>query len=177
MLRAELYECKHDINDMPEQFWHDGMVFESENLDAQLIYTFDSINDALAELDKHECSAIYLGGISRITRAIEYWVEVNEYDDEDGEYVGTMQCYYGKYPVVERRNALKARMKDIIDDIHKLKIDGEVIQANLERLAQDAQDDMSSANIDLMSTIAENLEEAIERINYVKGNLYYVYFK
>ena len=30
MLRAELYECKHDINDMSEKFWHDGMVFESE---------------------------------------------------------------------------------------------------------------------------------------------------
>ena len=127
-------------------------------------------------MDKHECSAIYLGGISKVTRATEYWVEVNEYDD-DGDYVGTMQCYYGKYPVVERRNALKERMKDIIDDIHKLKIDGEVIQANLERLAQDAQDDMSSANIDLMATIAENLEEAIERINYVKDNLYDVYFK
>ena len=172
MLKAELFKCSHDINNMPKEYWKNGMVYEDECYDAERIASFDSIDEGLEELAKCECSATYLGGISKVTRATEYWLEINEYDDENGEFFQTLQCYAGKYPIVERRNALKKKMKAIIDSVSKLKCDAMYTQSLINVFKFDAEQDMASSTMDNISEASEDIKDAIESISRLLDHVY-----
>lgn len=97
--KYELNKCDHDFQ-CPRGYWRNGMVYDDENLDPEVIATFDSKEDALAALAKHPCSASYFGGVGQITRATEYWVELAIYDEDD-EPVEWPECYFGNYPYLK----------------------------------------------------------------------------
>lgn len=95
-IKYELNKCEHVFR-CPPGCWHNGMVCEDENLDPEILATFDNKEEALTELKKYTCSARYMGSIGRETRAVEYWVEVVVYD-EDGDFIECPECYFGEYP-------------------------------------------------------------------------------
>lgn len=92
----ELNKCEHVLC-APIAYWHNGMVYDDENLAPEVIATFDSKEEALATLEKYTCSARYMGGVGSETRATEYWVELVVYDEDD-EPVEWPECYTGEYP-------------------------------------------------------------------------------
>lgn len=173
MIKYELFKCQYDINDMPKKYWENGMVYQSEYQDAKRVASFTTKEQGLEELGKYECSATYLGGIGKVTRAVEYWLEENEYD-KDGEFFQTIDCYVGKYPIVEKRKARKVKMKKIEDLISTLDIKADVLQILIKEYIKDENDMLTSSDMDLLVDIQESLDEVIEKVKFIKENLSYI---
>ena len=96
MRKYELNKCTLEIKNMPKSNWHNGMVIESGYDSTVVIAVFDNLEDAKKELKKYKCEAKYLGGPKKTTKATEYWIEENEYDEND-VYVETIRYHKGEY--------------------------------------------------------------------------------
>lgn len=83
MVKYDLQKDTIEINFKDRMDIEPGVVFNSDDRDPELIKSFDSKEEALAELQKYKSSIVkhtYKGSWYYVT---EYYVEENIYDDED----------------------------------------------------------------------------------------------
>lgn len=89
------FEIKKNIIEVPAgTSYYPGITIAADWQDPELIACFDTLDEALKELEKYKshCS-MHSGGCIKYMQITEYYIEQNQYDN-NGEWEGCCICSF-----------------------------------------------------------------------------------